>query len=176
MHLPLWFVAILLILIGSLGLRQGIRQLLKWAGSSLISTLPPIQSISPFVITKAGKYAIWQSRKTYGQASLKMPAPIIASMPTGKPLLIHKAYSNVMVSSLGETRFQLFTFWAEPGDYQLEMPDSDLERTYALEIRTYKPTYKMVLAILLSILGGAALIVGIVILLQSALAESRSLP
>ncbi|GAB3783650.1 hypothetical protein GCM10028818_42070 [Spirosoma horti] len=175
MHLPLWFIAILLILIGSLWLRLGIRQLLKWAGSSLIGKLPPIQSISPFVVTKAGKYAIWQSRKSYGQASLKMPPPIIASMPTGKPLLIHKAYSNVMVSGIGETRFQLFTFWAEPGDYQLGMPDSEPERTYALEIRAYKPTYQMVLAILLTILGGAAIIVGIVILIQSALPKSTSL-
>ncbi|GAB3806504.1 hypothetical protein GCM10028819_41990 [Spirosoma humi] len=176
MHLPLWFIAILLILIGSLWLRQGIRQLLKWAGSSLIGKLPGIQSISPFVVTKAGKYAIWQSRKTYGQTPLKMPPPIIASAPTGKRLLIHKAYSNVMVSSVGETRFQLFTFWAGPGDYQLEMPDSGQERTYALEIRVYKPTYRMVLAILLTILGAGAFIVGIVMLIQSVLPESSSLP
>lgn len=176
MHLPLWLIAILLILIGSLWLRQGIRQLLKWAGSSLISKLPTIQSISPFVVTKAGKYAIWQSRKTYGQASLKMPVPIIASMPTGKPLSIHKAYSKVMVSGVGETRFQLSTFWAGPGDYQLEMPDSGPERTYTLEIRAYQPTYQMVLAILLTILGAAALIVGIVMLIQSVLPESRTLP
>ncbi|GAB3790791.1 hypothetical protein GCM10028818_61370 [Spirosoma horti] len=176
MHLPLWLIAIPLILIDSLWLRLGICQLLKWAGSSLIGKLPAIQSISPFVVTKAGKYAIWQSRKSYGQASLKMPAPIIASVLTGKRLLIHKAHSNVMVSGVGETRFQLFTFWAGPGDYQLELPDLDPERTYTLEIRPHKPTYQMVLAILLTILGAAVLIVGIVILIQSVLPESRTLP
>lgn len=169
MHLPLWIVAILLVLTGSLWLRLGIRRLIKWAASPLISKLPALQPSAPLVVTTAGKYAIWQSRKTYGQASLKMPTPIIASVPTGKQLLVYKAYSNVMVGGIGETRFQLFTFWAGPGDYQLEMPDSGLERPYALEIRAYKPTYQMVLAILLTILGAAALIVGIVMLIQSVL-------
>ena len=117
MHLPLWFIAILLILAGSLLLRQGIRKLLKWAASPIIGKLSALQLSGPFVVTKAGKYAIWQSRKTYGQASVKMTTPIIVSVPAGKGLLVHKVYSNVMVSGVGETRFQLFTFWAEPGEY-----------------------------------------------------------
>lgn len=167
MHLPLWFVAIMLILAGSLWLRQGIRQLLKWAASPMIGKLPALQPSGPFVVTKVGKYAIWQNRKTYGQASVKMPTPIVASVPAGKRLLIHKVYSKVMVSNVGETRFQLFTFQAEPGDYQLELPDPGLERTYALEVREYKPTYQMVFAILLTILGAAALIVGIVLLIKA---------
>ena len=176
MHLPLWVVAITLVLAGSLWLRQGIRRLIKWAASPLMGKLSARDQSGPFAVTKAGKYAIWQSRKTYGQASVKMPTPIVASVPTGKRLLIQKAYSNVMVSGVGETRFQLFTFWAGPGDYQLELPNPGLERTYALEIRAYKPTYPMVLAILLTILGAAVLIVGIVILIQSLLPESKSLP
>lgn len=175
MHLPLWVVAITLVLAGSLWLRQGIRRLIKWAASPLIGKLSARELSGPFVVTKAGKYAIWQSRKTYGQAPVKTPTPIVVSVPAGKRLLIHKVYSNVMVSGVGETRFQLFTFWAQPGDYQLELPDPGLERTYALEIREYKPTYQMVFAILLTILGAAALIVGIVLLIQSIMPESRSL-
>ncbi|MCX6215285.1 hypothetical protein [Spirosoma sp.] len=176
MHLPLWVIAITLVLAGSLWLRAGIRRLINWAASPPIGKLPAIQPSSPFVVTKAGKFAIWQSRKTYGQAWVKMPTPIITSVSTGQRLLIHRAYSNVLVSGVGETRFQLFTFWAGPGDYQLEVPDPGLERTYALEIRAYKPTYQLVLAILLTILGAATLIVGIVILIQSVLPESRSSP
>lgn len=166
MHLPLWFVAITLILTGSLVLRQGIRLLIRWAASPIVGKLTALQLSSPFLIIKAGKYAIWQSRKTYGQASVKMPTPIVASVPAGKQLLIHKAYSNVKVSGVGETRFQLFTFWAEPGDYQLELPDLSPDRTYALEIRPYKPTHQMVFTILLTILGAAFFIVGIVLLIQ----------
>ena len=169
MHFPFWVIALTLVLAGSLWLRAGIRRLIKWAASPLVGKLPPLQPSSHFVVTKAGKFAIWQSRKTYGQASVEMPMPIVTSGPMGKRVLIHKAHSNVMVSGVGETRFQLFTFWAGPGDYQLELPDTGPERTYNLEIRAYKPTYQMVLAILLTILGAAALIVGIVILIQSVL-------
>ncbi|GAB2522807.1 hypothetical protein [Spirosoma aerophilum] len=176
MHLPLWVVAITLVLTGSLWLRQGIRRLIKWAASPLVGKLLPLQPSCPFVVTKAGKFAIWQSRKTYGQVSVEMPTPIVISVPTGKQLLIHQAHSNVIVSSVGETRFQLFTFWAGPGDYQLELPDPGPERIYTLEIRAFKPTYQMVLAILLTILGAAALIVGVVILIQNVLPESQSLP
>jgi hypothetical protein len=172
MHLPLWVVAIMLVLAGSLWLRAGIRRLIKWAASPLIGKLPPLQPSSHLVVTEAGKFAIWQSRKTYGQASVEMPMPILTSVPAGKRLLIRKAYANVMLSGVGETRFQLFTFWAGPGDYQLELPDPGPERTYALEIRPYKPTYQLVLAILLTILGAAALIVGIVFLTQSVLPAS----
>ncbi|AKD54363.1 hypothetical protein [Spirosoma radiotolerans] len=175
MELPLWFIAILLILVGSLWLRQGIRQLIKWAASPIIGKLPALQQSSPFVVTKAGKYAIWQSRKTYGQASVKMFTPTITSVPTGKSLTVYKVYSNVMVSGVGETRFQLFTFWAQPGDYKLELPDLGPERTYALEIREYKPAYQMVLAILLTIMGAAAFIVGIVILIQRVMPGGMSL-
>ncbi|GAB3038441.1 hypothetical protein [Spirosoma pulveris] len=176
MYLPLWVVAITLVLAGSFWLRAGIRRLINWTASPPVGKLLPHQSSTHFVVTKAGKFAIWQSRKTYGQASVEMPMPIVTSVPTGKRLLIHKAYSNVMVSGVGETRFQLFTFWAGPGDYQLELPDPGPERAYALEIRAYKPTYPMVLAILLTILGAAALLVGIVILIQSVRPESQSLP
>jgi len=172
---PLWLMATMLILVGSLWLRQGIRRLRKWAASPLIGKLPAVQQDSLFVVTKADKYAIWQSRKTYGQASVKMPTPIVISVPADKRMLLHKVYSNVMVSNIGETRFQLFTFWAPPGEYKLELPESGLERAYALEIREYKPTYQMVLAILLTILGAAALIVGVVLLIQSAMAEGKSL-
>lgn len=172
MPLPLWFVAITLIL----RLRQGVLQLLEWAASPLIGQLPARQPSSPFVVTKAGKYAIWQRRKTYGQASEKMPTPIVASVPAGKRLLIDTVYSNMMVSGVGETRFQLFSFWAQPGDYQLELPDPGLERTYTLEVRAYKPTYQMVLAILLTILGAAALMIGIILLIQRVIPEGRSLP
>jgi len=98
MHFPLWFVAITLILAGSLWLRQGIRKLIKWAASPMIGKLPVYQPNVPFVVTKAGKYAIWQSRKTYGQVSMHMPTPIVASVPAGKPLLIRKVYANVRIS------------------------------------------------------------------------------
>ncbi|GAB3690651.1 hypothetical protein GCM10027592_08060 [Spirosoma flavus] len=176
MDLPLWFIAIILILVGSLWLRQGIRQLLKWAGSSILLKLPAVQQSDLFGVTKPGTYAIWQTRKTYGQASVKMPTPIVASVPAGKRLQLHKVSSKVMVSGIGETRFQMFTFRAQPGDHKLELPELSDERNYVLEIREYKPTYQLVLAILLTILGAAALIIGIVILIQSVLPESRSLP
>lgn len=126
-----------------------------------------MQQSGPFAVTQAGKYAIWQTRKTYGQASVKMPTPIIVSVPDGKRIVIHKSFSNVRVSGFGEGRFQLFTFQAQPGDYQLELPDLNPERAYGLEIRKYRPTYQLVFAILSTILAAAALIGGIVLLMRS---------
>jgi len=160
-----------LMALGGLILFWGIKQILKWVGGPVLIKLPLQQKIGQFTVVKPGGYAIWQSGQTLGQVAVKMSLPAVFDLQTGKKIMVHQLFSSVRVNNGSEGRFQRFSFWAKPGQYQLELTDDvseyPLKPAYFLEIREKKSTFLFVLNILVVILGGFCLILGIVFFFNS---------
>ena len=167
MTVTVWIVSVGLIAAGIFLLIQGIKQIQKAVGGPVLLKLPLTQKSGQFFVTNAGDYTIWQSGRLLQRVPVKMPVPAISALQTGEKIVVHPMFSSVRVNNGWEGRIQLFTFWAQAGQYELDLTTDTStfypESPYFLEIRERKPGYLLVLGILMILFGAACLITGMIL-------------
>lgn len=165
--ITVWIASFGLVAAGLLLLIRGIKQIIKFVGGPVLLKLPLTQKSGRFVITNVGDYALWQSGRTIQRVLVKMTTPAITDLRTGQQIMVHPTFSTVRINNGWEGRIQLFTFWAEAGQYELELTTNLVafasESPYFLEIREQKPGYLLVSGILLLLVAAACLIAGMVL-------------
>lgn len=167
MIIPAWLLGAGLVAVGIFLLIRGIRRVLKAVGGSVLLKLPLAQRNGRFVLPNTGDYAIWQSGRTLLGVPTKMPLPVITSQQTAEKIRVSPVFSSMRVSNGWERRIQLFTFRADTGQYDLELPmdtpSAYIKSPYFLEIREQRPSYWLVLGVLTIILAAACIIAGLIL-------------
>jgi hypothetical protein len=173
----------LLVPIGIFLLVKGIKLLLKFTGAKTLLKIPIYQGLASFTVNKDGKYAIWQSGRKLQRVPITMKSPVITNQQTGNRIGIYNTLSRVYVNDGSNGRIQVFTFTANAGTYNLELPEatSNIELLYAgkalqttsrteayfLEIKEHKPAYLLVFSILIILLAAACTITGFILAINT---------
>ncbi|MGN7785084.1 hypothetical protein ACTJIJ_11175 [Niabella sp. 22666] len=170
-----------LIPIGVFLLVKGIRLMRKSLNGVVLLEIPYLQKAGQFTVAKAGYFSIWQKGSLMKRTPIDQFRPSVYNERTSEPLKLSFSVMRLQVNSFSVGRIQICSFYAQPGDYRLQLEDgtsvSKLESLvakvvplpgidlakYFIEVRTSQSPVFIFLAIPLILLGAFGIIGGLVL-------------
>ncbi|MGE9312254.1 hypothetical protein ACLOAU_11430 [Niabella sp. CJ426] len=170
-----------LIPIGVFFLVKGIRLMRKSLNGVVLLEIPYLQKAGQFTVAKAGHFSIWQRGSLMKRTPIDQFRPSVYNERTSEPLKLSFSVMRLQVNSFSVGRIQIYGFYAQPGDYRLQLEDgtsvSKLESLvakvvplpgidlakYFIEVRTSQSPVFIFLAIPLILLGAFGIIGGLVL-------------
>lgn len=171
-----------LIPIGIFILIFGIRRLRKSFSGTVLLEMPYMQKNGQFAISKAGTYSIWQKGELLKKTPVNKFRPHIYNKETNEEVKLNlSVFFRPHVSSFSTGRMEFFTFYAEPGSYEIALKQGrsvlKIEGVFAdiiplksvaldkyfIQIRASQPKIFAFLSILIILLGAFGIIGGFVL-------------
>ena len=117
------YVTLLMIPIGLFLLVISLRYMVKIFTISAIHDMPYRTDKGIFTIQTAGRYGIWLNGNRFKKAPLGLFGLQLINCETEKEVPLRANLIPVSVTKVIDVRFELYTFYANPGTYQLLFND-----------------------------------------------------
>lgn len=179
------FIRILLfccIPVGIFILVKGIKLIRKSFYGPLFLELSYLQGTGQFILTEEGDYSVWHKAPLLRRVPIDKYRPHIYNDLTKEEIKLSRSYTGMQANSFEDGRIELFTFFAGPGTYTLQLKEgssvsglqqvisniipqpagADLSKHF-IQIRKTQPVLLTLLAIPIIILGGGGIIGGFVL-------------
>lgn len=117
------YVTLLMIPIGLFLLVTSLRYMVKIFTISPIHDMPYRTDKGVFSIDTAGRYGIWLNGNRFKKAPLGLFGLQLINCETEKEVPLRANLIPVSVTKVIDVRFELYTFYANPGTYQLLFND-----------------------------------------------------
>lgn len=170
-----------LIPIGIFALIKGIKLMRKSFNGALLLEIPFSQLKAQFYISKAGTFSIWQKGKLLTRTRVDKLRPYIYSELTKEELNLNYSSLSPRTNDFTTGRMELFTFYAQIGNYKIELkegtsliglqnliskaiPSKSIDMTkFFIQVRESQPQVYTFLAIPMIISGMGGIIGGFVL-------------
>lgn len=117
------YVTLLMIPIGLFLLVISLRYMVKIFTISAIHDMPYRTDKGVFTIETAGRYGVWLNGNRFKKSPLGMFGLQLINCKTEKEVPLRTSYIPASVTKVIDVRFELYTFYANPGTYQLLFND-----------------------------------------------------
>lgn len=117
------YVTLLMIPIGLFLLVTSLRYMVKIFTISAIHDMPYRTDKGVFTIETAGRYGVWLNGNRFKKSPLGMFGLQLINCETEKEVSLRTSYIPVSVTKVIDVRLELYTFYANPGTYQLLFND-----------------------------------------------------
>lgn len=117
------YVTLLMIPIGLFLLVISLRYMVKIFTISPIHDMPYRTDKGVFTIETAGRYGIWLNGNRFKKAPLGLFGLQLINCETEKEVPLRTSYIPASVTKVIDVRLELYTFYANPGTYQLLFND-----------------------------------------------------
>ena len=117
------YVTLLMIPIGLFLLVISLRYMVKIFTISAIHDMPYRTDKGVFTIEIAGRYGVWLNGNRFKKSPLGMFGLQLINCETEKEVPLRTSYIPVSVTKVIDVRLELYTFYANPGTYQLLFND-----------------------------------------------------
>ena len=117
------YVTLLMIPIGLFLLVISLRYMVKIFTISAIHDMPYRTDKGVFTIETAGRYGVWLNGNRFKKSPLGMFGLQLINCETEKEVSLRTSYIPASVTKVIDVRFELYTFYANPGTYQLLFND-----------------------------------------------------
>ena len=117
------YVTLLMIPIGLFLLVISLRYMVKIFTISDIHDMPYRTDKGVFTIETAGRYGVWLNGNRFKKSPLGMFGLQLINCETEKEVPLRASYIPASVTKVIDVRLELYTFYANPGTYQLLFND-----------------------------------------------------
>ena len=117
------YVTLLMIPIGLFLLVISLRYMVKIFTISAIHDMPYRTDKGVFTIETAGRYGVWLNGNRFKKSPLGLFGLQLINCETEKEVLLRANLIPVSVTKVIDVRLELYTFYANPGTYQLLFND-----------------------------------------------------
>ena len=117
------YVTLLMIPIGLFLLVISLRYMVKIFTISAIHDMPYRTDKGVFTIETAGRYGVWLNGNRFKKSPLGMFGLQLINCETEKEVPLRTSYIPASVTKVIDVRLELYTFYANPGTYQLLFND-----------------------------------------------------
>lgn len=117
------YVTLLMIPIGLFLLVISLRYMVKIFTISDIHDMPYRTDKGVFTIETAGRYGVWLNGNRFKKSPLGMFGLQLINCETEKEVPLRTSYIPASVTKVIDVRLELYTFYANPGTYQLLFND-----------------------------------------------------
>ena len=117
------YVTLLMIPIGLFLLVISLRYMVKIFTISAIHDMPYRTDKGVFTIETAGRYGVWLNGNRFKKSPLGMFGLQLINCETEKEVPLRTSYIPASVTKVIDARLELYTFYANPGTYQLLFND-----------------------------------------------------
>ena len=116
----LWY---LLVPLGAAILIFSIRGLIGAVKAKLLYEQAYIEESGSFTVTEPGNYGIWLNGKQYSKSPYGEFGLQLSIKETGELIPLNRPLMRTTVSGIGTARMELYTFYADAGNYTLKRTD-----------------------------------------------------
>lgn len=109
----------LLVPLGAALIIFGIRGVIGIVKVKLLYEQPYVEESGNFTITEPGNYGIWLNGKQYSKSPYGEFGLQLSIKETGEMIPLNRPLMRTTVSGVGTARMELYTFYADAGNYTL---------------------------------------------------------
>ena len=110
----------LLVPLGAALIIFGIREIIANVKVKLLYEQPYIEESGSFTVTEPGNYSIWLNGKQYSKSPYGEFGLQLSIKETGEMIPLSRPLMRTTVSGIGTARMELYTFYADAGNYTLK--------------------------------------------------------